>query len=212
MLRCNQMRNKWEQLRFVVRSHLIFGITIALLNLLWTCIVQMQCVREFVHKRTFQSLDRSDYQGLHCKFNFQVRNNPFEEQSKSFFSNLAERIHVFEQIQKSLQNVMGGVYCLGIYCSRQNFVCVHTWKENDGNCHDCFQGKACCYVLNIPFSDQKPTILLIGGDGTYCFVRKMSRSKKNEKPFSLLKNFRRPSKSTTPEPVPKKTKMVPFLT
>ena len=28
--------------------------------------------------------------------------------------------------------------------------------------------KACCHVLNIPFRDQKPTIMLFGGDGTHC--------------------------------------------
>ena len=30
--------------------------------------------------------------------------------------------------------------------------------------------KACCNVLNIPFKDQKPTIMLFGGDGTQCFA------------------------------------------
>ena len=28
--------------------------------------------------------------------------------------------------------------------------------------------EACCHFLNIPFKDQKPTIMLFAGDGTHC--------------------------------------------
>ena len=39
-----------------------------------------------VHKKTFQSLGRRDYQCPQCGSVCQVRNNPFEEQTNSFFS------------------------------------------------------------------------------------------------------------------------------
>ena len=34
--------------------------------------------------------------------------------------------------------------------------------------YDCKKCKACCHVLNIPFTDQKPTFVLLGGDDTQC--------------------------------------------
>ena len=49
-------------------------------------------------------------------------------------------------------------------------VSFHTWKDNDENCKGCQESKACCSVFNMPFGDEKPTIMLFDGDGTYCFV------------------------------------------
>ena len=37
-----------------------------------------------------------------------------------------------------------------------------------------------------PFKDQKPTIMLFGGDGTHCIGRKTSRDYEKEKPFPFL--------------------------
>ena len=62
--------------------------------------------------------------------------------------------------------------------------------------------KACCNVLNIPFKEQKPTIMLFGGDGTHCFARKTSRD--YERPSPFLKKFLRRSQPSTSEPEPKK--------
>ena len=42
-----------------------------------------------LHKRTFQSLGRSDYEGPQCRPVCQVRNAPFEDQTISFFLSLA---------------------------------------------------------------------------------------------------------------------------
>ena len=73
--------------------------------------------------------------------------------------------------------------------------------------YDCKKCKACCNVLNIPFRDQKPTILLFGGDGTHCFARKTSRDYEKEKLSPFLKKFLRQSQSSTSEPEPNKVKM-----
>ena len=35
--------------------------------------------------------------------------------------------------------------------------------------------KACCKLLNIPFMEQKPTIMLFVEDGSHCFAKKTSR-------------------------------------
>ena len=62
--------------------------------------------------------------------------------------------------------------------------------------------KACCHVLSNPFKDQKPTIVLLGGDGTHCFARKTSRDNGKEKPSHFLKKFFRQSQPSTYEPEP----------
>ena len=84
---------------------------------------------------------------------------------------------------------------------RKNCVCTTKYRRLLGKCivqhvemknvyistnkttsfYDCKKCKACCHVFNIPFNDQKPKIMLFGGDGTHCFARKTSRDyeKKN---------------------------------
>ena len=69
--------------------------------------------------------------------------------------------------------------------------------------------KACCNVLNIPFKDQKPTIMLFGGDGSHCLARKTSRD--YERPSPFLKKFLRQSQPSTSEPEPKKVKTSPNI-
>ena len=56
--------------------------------------------------------------------------------------------------------------------------------------YDCKKCKACCKVLNIPFKDQKPTIMLFGVDGTHCFARKTRRDYEKEKNhLHIWRNF-----------------------
>ena len=71
--------------------------------------------------------------------------------------------------------------------------------------------KACCHVLNSPFKDQKPTIMLLGGDGTHCFAKKTSRDYEEEKPSPFWEKFLRQSVSSKSEPSPKKAKMSPNI-
>ena len=77
--------------------------------------------------------------------------------------------------------------------------------------YDCKKCKACCHVVNIPIKDQKPTIMLFGGDGTHCFARKTSGDYEKEKPSPFLKNFLRQSQPSTPEHEPKKVKVSPNM-
>ena len=65
--------------------------------------------------------------------------------------------------------------------------------------------------MNILFQDQKPTIMLFGGDGTHCFSKKMSRDYEKEKPSPFLKIFRRQSQPSTSEPEQKKVEVIPFM-
>ena len=70
-----------------------------------------------LHRKTFQSLGRSDYQCPQCGSVCQVRNIPFEDQGNSFFLSLCQGVYIFEEDPKSVQDVIGDVYCPGKYCS-----------------------------------------------------------------------------------------------
>ena len=268
-----------------------------------------KCLGKFcLHKKTFQSLGRSDYQCPQCGSVSQVRNIPFEEQINSFFLSLGQRVSIFEERPKSIQEVIGDVYCPGEFClnrekcksidgyvttprsiygcdncgawlfvhkvpfhvtrarkddkNRQNTLfhllkkkfpdkqfllnvpfqspkyrkkdlcvdnkvreiigdvycptcrnekCVYLSTNKTTSFYDCKKCKACCHVLNNPFKDQKPTIMLFGGDGTHCFARKTSRHYEKGKPSPFLKNFLRQSLPSTSEREPKKDKSSPNM-
>ena len=106
-------------------------------------------------------------------------------------------------VDKKVQETVRFVYCP----TRGNQKCVYISTNKATSFYDCKKCKACCHVLNVPFKYQKPTIILFGGDGTYCVARKTSRDYKKEKPSPLLKKFLRQSQS----PTPKKDKMSPDM-
>ena len=70
-----------------------------------------------LHKKTFQSLGRSDYRCLQRASVCQVRNIPFEDQRNSFFLSSGTVVYICEENRKSVQDVIGDVYCPGKYCS-----------------------------------------------------------------------------------------------
>ena len=113
-MHCKQMWKNWEQLRCVAHPPLIVGMTIALLFSLGTCTVQKENVS--LHKKTFESLGRSDYQCPQCASVCQVRNIPFEDQTSSFFWSSGQEVYILEESTKSIQEVIGNVYCPGKYC------------------------------------------------------------------------------------------------
>ena len=69
-----------------------------------------------LNKKTFQSLGRSDYQCPQCGPVCQVRNILFEDQTNSFFLSLGPGVYIFEENPKSVQDVIGDVFCPGKYC------------------------------------------------------------------------------------------------
>ena len=72
-----------------------------------------------LHKKTFQTLGRSNYQCPQCGSVCQVRNTPFEDQTNSFFFSLGQGVYIFEESPKSVEDVIGDVYCPGKYCSNR---------------------------------------------------------------------------------------------
>ena len=100
---------------------------------------------------------------------------------------------------------IGDVYCPTCRIEK----CVYISTNELPSFYDCKKYKDCCHVLNIPFKDQKPTILLFVGDGTHCFANKTSRD--YEKPFPFLKKSLRQSQLSRSEPQPKKVKKSPIM-
>ena len=100
---------------------------------------------------------------------------------------------------------IGDVYCPT--CKKEK--CVYIPTNETTSFYDCKKCKACCNVLNFPFKDQKPTILLFDGDGTHCSASKTSRD--YEKPSPFLKKFLRQSQPSTFEPEPRKDKSSPNM-
>ena len=110
-------------------------------------------------------------------------------------------------VDSKVRETIGDVYCPT--CRYEKCVYISTNKTT--SFYDCKKFKACCHVLNIPFRDQKPTIMLFGGDGTHCFARKTSRNYKKEKPSPFLKKFLSQSQPSTSECEPKKDKSNPNM-
>ena len=110
-------------------------------------------------------------------------------------------------VDKKVRKTIGDVYCPTCW----NEKCVYI-SINKMTCfYHCKKCKACWNVLNIPFKEQKPTIMLYGGDGTHCFAKKTSRDYEKEKPSPFLKKVLRQSQPSAPEPEPKKVKMSPNM-
>ena len=103
-------------------------------------------------------------------------------------------------VDNKLRETIGDVYCR----TCRNDKCVYISSNKMTSFYDCKMCKTCCNVLNIPFKDQNPTIMLFGGDGTRCFARKMSGDYKEEKSNPFLKKFLRQSQPSTSELEPKK--------
>ena len=102
-------------------------------------------------------------------------------------------------VDNKVRETIGDVYCPKC----RNEKCVYLSTNKATSFYDCEKCKACCHVLNIPFKDQKPTIMLFRGDGTHCFARKTSRDYEKEKPSPFSKKFLRQSQPSTSEREPK---------
>ena len=118
-------------------------------------------------------------------------------QSTKLFSN--KELCVDSKVQKTI----GDVFCP----TCRNEKCVSTSTNKTTSFYVC--KKACCHVLNFAFKDQKPTIMLSGGDGTHCFAKKTSRDYKKEA-FPLWRKFLRQLQPCTSNFEPEKVKNFSF--
>ena len=109
-----------------------------------------------LHKETFQSLGRSDYQCPQCASVCQVRNIPFEVQTNSFFLSFGAGIYVFEESAKTIQDVIGDVFCPGKYCpNREKCESIGGYVTTPRSISGCEKCGAWLFVQKVPFTLQE---------------------------------------------------------
>ena len=105
-----------------------------------------------LHKKTFQSLGRSDYQHPQCASVCQVSNIPFEEQTYSFFLSFGQGVYIFEGSPKSVQDVIGDVYCPGNYfCKREKCETLGGYVTTPRSKYGCRKCGAWLFVHKVPY-------------------------------------------------------------
>ena len=133
-------------------------MTKALLFSLETCIVQIQSVwvNFACTKKTFVSLGRSDFQCPQCGSVCQVRVIPFEEQINSFFLSLDQGVYIFGEIPKSVQEVIGDVYCPAKSClKREKCKSIGGYVTTPRSIYGCDNCGAWLFVHKVPFKLQE---------------------------------------------------------
>ena len=126
-----------------------------------------------LHKKTFQSLGRSDYQCPQCGSVCQMRNIPFEGQPNSFFLSLGQGVGIFEESPKSVQAVNGNVYCPGKYCSnRGKCESLGGSVTSPRSIYSCGKCGAWLLVHKVPFMFQEHVKTTETDETRFSFARK----------------------------------------
>ena len=109
-----------------------------------------------LHKKTFQSLGRSDYQCPQCVSVCQVRKNHFEDQRSSFFLSLGQGVYIFEENPNSVQDVIRDVYCPGEYClNREKCKSIGGYVTTPRSIYGCDKCGVWLFVHKVPFTFQE---------------------------------------------------------
>ena len=109
-----------------------------------------------VHKKTFQSLGRSDYQCPQCASVCQVRNILFEDQTNSVFLSFVPGAYIFEENRKSFPDVIGDVFCPGEYClNKEKGKSIGDYVTTPRSIFGCDNCGAWLFVQKVPFTLQE---------------------------------------------------------
>ena len=145
-----------------------------------------------LHKKTFQSLGRSDYQCPQCASVCQVRNIPFEEQTDSFFLSLGQGVYIFEESPKSVLDVIGDVYCPGNYCSnREKCESLGSYVTTPRSIYACGKCGAWLFGHKVPFMLQEHVKTTKTDKTRFLFARK--RWTWYPTNYYLISHFNRPN-------------------
>ena len=126
-----------------------------------------------LHKKTFQSLGRSDYQCPLCGPVCQVRNITFEDQTNSFFFSLGRGVYIFEESSKIVQDVTGDVFCPGKYCSnREKCETLGGYVTTSRPVFACRKCGAFVFVRKVPFKLQEHVKMTKTDKTRFFFARK----------------------------------------
>ena len=82
----------------------------------------------------------------------QVRKIPFEDETNSFFLSLGHGVYLFDESPKSVQDVIGDVYCPAKYCSnREKCEPVGCYVTTPRSIYACGKCGAWLFVHKNPF-------------------------------------------------------------
>ena len=109
-----------------------------------------------LHKKTFQSLGRSDYQCPQCGSVRQVRNISFEDQTNSFFLLCGQGVYISEQSPKSIQDAIGNVSCPVKFClNGEKCESLDGYAKTTKSIYDCGKCGAWLFVHKVPSTLQE---------------------------------------------------------
>ena len=122
-----------------------------------------------LHKKTFQSLGRSDYQCPQCGSVCQVRNIPLEDPRNSFFLSLRQGNYIFEENPKSVQDVIRDVFCPNMYCSnREKCKSLGGYVKTLRPIYACGKCGTWLFVHKVPFMLQEHVKTTKNRQNTFC--------------------------------------------
>ena len=123
----------------------------------------------------------------------QVRNILSEDQTNSFFLSFGEGVYIFGESPKSIQGVIGGVYCLGKYCSnREKCESIGGYVTTPRSVYGFGKCGAWLFVHKIPFMLQEHVKATKTDKTRFFFAEKMMNLVPNKQlllnaPFQLTK-------------------------
>ena len=141
-----------------------------------------KCLGKFcLHKKTFQSLGRSDYQCPQCASVGQVRYIPFEDRTNICFLSFGPGVYIFEQNPKSIQDFIGDVHCPDKYClNREKCESILGYGTTPKSIYGCGECGAWLFVQKVPFMSQEH----------------VKTTKTDKTRFFLLKNYQLGTRQT----------------
>ena len=111
------------------------------------------CTKKILNPKSF---GRSDYQCSQCASVYQVRKIPFDDQTYSFFLSPGQGAYIFEKSPKSVQDVIGDVYCPCKYCSnRDKCESLGGYVTTPRSIYACGKCGAWLFVHKVPFMLQE---------------------------------------------------------
>ena len=91
-----------------------------------------------------------------CASVCQVRNNPFEDQTKSFLLTIGQGVYNFEESSKSIQVIIGEVYCPDKYCfNSEKYESLDGHATTPRSIYGCGKCGAWLFVHKDPFTLQE---------------------------------------------------------
>ena len=86
----------------------------------------------------------------------QVSKIPSEDQTHSFFLSFRQRVYKSEKSPKSIQDVIGDVYCAGKYCfNSEKCETLDSYVTTPRFIYGCRKCEAWLFVHKIPFMSQE---------------------------------------------------------